>query len=240
MEAKIRRLRDHFILCGYGRVGRAIADTLNQQSVEFVIIDRNEGSVKKAEKAGFLVILDDATSDNVLKHARIDRARGLITAFGSDADNTYTALAVRELNPTLPIIARASNEDAQRKLQQAGANRVVATATIGGQRMARLALRPEAVEFIEAALFSEEQQLLFEEIEIGDESLLAGSTIRQIEDRFPGVRILVLKRQDGTMFTNPAHTTTVEIGITITALGTQEQLKALEVACGTCKVCTSL
>ena len=148
MGAKVKKLRDHFILCGYGRVGQAIADSLKQQGAAFVVIDQNEKIVDKAQQAGCLTILGDATKDEVLRETRITDARGLIAAFGDDADNTYATLAARELNPTLPIIARASSDDARRKLQQAGAHRVVAPETIGGQRMARLALRPEAVEFV--------------------------------------------------------------------------------------------
>ena len=136
MEAKINRMRNHFILCGYGRVGRAIASTFKQQGFEFVIIDRNETTIKEAQQNDYLIILDDATKNNVLRHARIEHARGLVAACGSDADNTYITLAARQLNPTLPIIARANSQDAEAKLLQAGANRVIAPETIGGQRMA--------------------------------------------------------------------------------------------------------
>ena len=163
MEVKIKRLHNHFILYGYGRVGEAIAGILKQQGAEFVVIDRNAESIGKAQQADCLTIVDDTTRDEVLRRARVDNARGLITALGSDADNTYTTLAARELNSTLPIIARAGDEDAQRKSQHAGANRVVAPEAIGGHQMARLALRPAAVEFIETVLFSQEQQLLVEE-----------------------------------------------------------------------------
>ena len=179
METKIRQLKDHFILCGYGRVGQAIAGILKQQGAKFVAIDHDREYINKAQQAGYLTIQGDATKDEVLRQAKIDSARGIIIALGEDADIIYTTLAAKELNATLPIVARANNEDAERKLLQAGAQRVVAPEIIGGARMARLALRPQAVEFIETVLFGREKQLLVEEIEAGEESQLVGSTIKK-------------------------------------------------------------
>jgi voltage-gated potassium channel len=231
MEAKIKRLRNHVIICGYGRVGEAIAKTLSQQGVELVAIDRNESSINRARQAGHLAIFDDATMDDVLKQARIETARGLITALGNDADNVYTTLAAHELNPALPIIARASNEDAKKKLQQAGAHRVMSPETIVGERMALLALRPEVVESIETVLFSRDQQLLVEEIETGENSTLIGATIKEIEDRFPGVVILALRKHDGSLTTRPKAGATVPAMSRLVAFGTSEQLYSIEGCC---------
>ena len=231
MEAKIRRLDNHFILCGYGRVGQAIAVILKQQGAKFVAIDRDRETITKAQQAGFLTIQGDATKNEVLRQAKIDSARGIIIALGDDADIIYTTLAVKELNATLPIVARANNEDAGRKLLQAGVQRVVAPELIGGARMARLALRPQAVEFIETVLFGREKQLLVEELEAGDESQLVGSTIKEIEERFPGVRILALKKSDGAVVPNPGPNSTVERTSSLTAFGTVEQLRAIEECC---------
>ena len=236
MEAKIKRMSNHFILCGHGRVGEAIAYVLSQQGAKFVVIDRNEESINKAQEADCLTILGDATKDDVLRKARIDSARGLIVALGDDADNTYTTLAARQLNPTLTIIARANSQDAQRKLQQAGANRVIAPEAIGGHRMAMLALRPAAVEFIETVLFSREQQLLVEEVETGEDSPLIGSTIKEIEDRFSGVRVLAVKNKDGALVPNPNPQTIIEKATSLTAFGTAEQLRAVEGCCEPSKV----
>ena len=231
MEAKIKKLHKHFILCGYGRVGQAIAHIFRQQEAKFVVIERDTEAVNKAQQAGCLIIHGDATKDESLKQARIDSARGIIIALGDDADIIYTTLAAKELNAMLPIVARANNEDAERKLQQAGANRIVAPEAIGGARMARLALRPQAVEFIETVLFGREKQLLVEEIEAGEESPLVGSTIKEIEERFPGVRILALKKKDGALIPNPGPHSTVEKESSLTAFGTLEQLKSIEVRC---------
>ena len=231
MEAKIRRLNNHFILCGYGRVGQAIANILRQEEAKFVVIDRDAEAINKAQQAGHLTILDDATKDEPLKQAKIDSARGIIIALGDDAANTYATLAAQELNTTLPIVARASNEDAGRKLQQAGAQRVVAPEIMGGTRMARLALRPQAVEFAETVLFGREKQLLVEEIELGEDSPLAGSTINEIEERFAGIRILALKNRDGSLVPNPGPNSTIGRASSLTAFGTVEQLRAIEKCC---------
>jgi len=236
MEAKIKKLHNHFILCGYGRVGQAIAGILKQQGAKFVAIDRDVEAINKAQQSGYLTIQGDATKDEVLKEARIDSARGTIMALGDDAANIYTTLAVKDLNATLPIVARANDEYAERKLLQAGVQRVVAPEIIGGARMARLALRPQAVEFIETVLFGREKQLLVEEIEAGEKSPLVGSTIKEIEERFPGVRILALKKLDGALVPNPEQNTTVEGASSLTAFGTIEQLQAIEECCQPSKV----
>lgn len=231
MEAKIRRLNGHFILCGYGRVGQAIANILRQQEAKFVVIDWDINAINKAQGAGCLTIHADATKDDTLKQARIDNGRGIIIALGDDASNIYTTLSVQELNAKIPIVARANNEDAERKLQQAGADRIVAPEAIGGARMARLALRPQAVEFIETVLFGREKQLLVEEIEAAAGSPLVGSTIKDIEEQFAGIRILALKEKNGVLIPNPGPHSIVEKGSSLTAFGTLEQLKSIEGCC---------
>jgi voltage-gated potassium channel len=231
MEAKIKRLNGHFILCGYGRVGRSIANILKQQEARFVVIDWDLDAVNKAQQAGYLTINGDATKDESLKQARIDNARGIIIALGDDGSTIYTTLAAKELNASLSIVARASNEDADRKLQQAGADRVVAPESIGGMRMARLALRPQAVEFIETVLFGREKQLLVEEIEAAEDSPLVGCSIKEIEERFSGIRILALKKADGELIPNPGPHNVVEKENSLTAFGTIEQLQSIEGCC---------
>jgi voltage-gated potassium channel len=231
MESKISRLHNHFILCGYGRVGEAVARALKEHEAEFVVIERTQEYADKARLSGFLTIQDDATKDEVLRRARIDKARALITATGDDADNTYTTLAARQLNPTIPIISRASSKEAEKKLQLAGAHRVIAPETSGGERMAMLALRPTTVEFVETVLLGHGQELLIEEIEIGEGSQLVGSAIKQVEERFPGIRILALRNKDGALVPNPSPKSTIEKGSSLTAFGTTEQLMSIEGCC---------
>lgn len=231
METKIRKLNDHFILCGYGRVGQAIAGILKQRDVKFIVIDRDEDTINKAQQAGYLTIHSDGTKDESLKQARIENARGIIIALGDDASNLYTTLTAQELNSKLPIVARANSEEAERKLLQAGADRVVAPEAIGGAIMARLALRPKAVEFIETVLFGREKQLLVEEIEAAEGSPLVGSTIKDIEEQFTGIRILALKEKNGVLVPNPGLHTVVEKESSLTFFGTLEQLRSIEECC---------
>jgi voltage-gated potassium channel len=232
METKIKKLHDHFIICGFGKVGKAIADTLNAQGTSFIVIDHSPECVEKAQEAGYLVIQEDAaTDDNVLRTAGIGRARALITALGEDADNTYITLAARQLNPELPIIARANNVEARKKLKLAGANRIVSPDAIGGHRMAMLALRPEAVEFVETVILGTKQELLIEEIEIGEKSTLIGSSVKQIQEQFPGVVILALRKDDATLITSPKPNTIVRKTSSLVAFGTSEQLMSIEGCC---------
>jgi voltage-gated potassium channel len=231
MEAKIRKLDNHFVLCGYGRVGEAIAGTLKRQKADFVVIDHSLNSYTRAIQDGCLCIMDDATNHDVLKRAGIEKAKGLITAFGDDAYNTYAVLTAREINPRLTIIGRANNNDAVRRLKQAGATHIILPEVIGGQQMARLALRPATVQFIETVLASKEGEYLVEEVYISDSSSLIGNSIKDIEEKFSGVRILAIREKEGDIIINPSLSTTVEAGGSLTAFGTMEQLQAVEGCC---------
>jgi len=231
MEAKIKKLRDHFILCGYGRVGEATASALKQHKAKFVVIEITQENADKSRQAGFLTIQGDATKDETLRTAGIDKARALIAALGDDADNTYTILAAQQLNPTLPMVARANDIDAQTKLRLAGAHHVVAPEIVGGKRMAMLALRPAMIEFVETVLFGRGQELLIEEIEVSEDSPLVGSTIRQIEERFHGVRILALRDKDGVLMPNPNPNSSIEKNSSLAIFGTTDQLQSIEGCC---------
>jgi len=152
MRTRVARMRDHFILCGFGRVGREIARDFTTEKIAFVVIDINADSLERAAAEGFTVVSGNAADVATLQAAGIDRARGLVTAVDHDADNIYVTLSARVLKPELFIVARANAEDAERKLRLAGANRVISPYTIGGRRMASLATRPTAVEFVDTVL----------------------------------------------------------------------------------------
>ena len=231
MEARIKKLENHFILCGYGRVGEAIAATLKQQKSDFVVIDHSLNSYNRAIQDGCLSIMDDATNHDVLKRAGVEKANGLITAFGDDAYNTYAVLTAREINPRLTIIGRANNNDAVRRLKQAGATHIILPEVIGGQQMERLALRPATVQFIETILSSKQGEYLVEEVYINDSSTLIGKSIKDIEEKFSGVRILAIREKDGDIIINPGLGTAVEAGGSLTAFGDMEQLQAVEGCC---------
>lgn len=231
METRIKNLNNHFILCGYGRVGEAIATTLKRQKAEFVVIDHSLNSYTRAVQHECLTIMDDATNHDALIHAGIERASSLITAFGDDAYNTYAVLTAHELNPRIVIIARASNSEAIRRLKQAGANHIIMPEVIGGQQMARLALRPTTVQFIETVLSGKEGEFLVEEVYVGAGSTLSGVTIKEVEERFTGVRILAIREKDGDLIINPSLSARIESGGSLAAFGNMEQLQAIEGCC---------
>ena len=231
MEARIKGLSEHFILCGFGRVGESIATTLKDQKTEFVVIEHSLNSYTKAVQQDMLAIMDDATNHDVLKRAGITRAKGLICAFGDDAYNTYAVLTARELNPRLIIIGRASNADAAKRLKQAGATQIILPEVIGGQQMARMALRPSTVQFIETVLAGKDSEYMVEEIYVSEQSTLIGLSIKAIEERFPGIRILAVRNRDGSLEINPAFSNEVAAGLHLTAFGTMQQLRPVEEHC---------
>ena len=143
MKTEIAKLQKHFILCGYGRMGQEIAHTFNDEGIPFVVIESSQESAARAGEDGYLYLQGDATSDEVLKEAGIELARGLVAAVGSDVDNTYVTLSARGLCPDLFITARACSTGVEGKLKRAGANRIVSPHSIGARRMAMLALHPE-------------------------------------------------------------------------------------------------
>ena len=180
MENKIAKLKDHLILCGYGRVGEEIANTLKEEDVPFVIVDNRPECIARAEQEGYLYLQGDATSDDVLKEAGIGRARGLVAAVGTDVDNTYITLSAKGLCPTLLITARASDAEAGKKIKMAGADRIVSPNVIGARRIAMLALRPSVVDFIDTITRRRGPELQMENIAINKDSSLVGQTVNDV------------------------------------------------------------
>ena len=227
----IDQLTDHFILCGAGRIGLIIADEFRRQNVPFVVIDHDPAAVQEVLRRGDLGVEADASREDVLVRLRIDAARGLIAALGSDAENVYTVLTARGLRPDLFVIARADSEDAGRKMLKAGASRVVSPYQIGAVRLALTALRPAVVDFVELATSSENLELAMEQVSIGAGSGLAGRTILEanIRQRF-GVIVVAIQREGGHMDFNPPHDAVMRVGDDLVVLGRPGQLRDLEVA----------
>src|SRR6266545_3771509 len=176
VEQSIAGLRDHYIVCGYGRVGSTVARELVHGGEKVVVIDVQPESLEQARRDGHLVVHGDATEDATLKGAGIERARGLITTIDSDANNVYVALSARALSPGLFVVGRANAEGSEAKLLQAGANRVVSPYTMAGRRIAELALRPRVADFIDAALSHGELAFSMEELEVRAGGPLDGRT----------------------------------------------------------------
>jgi voltage-gated potassium channel len=206
-------LRDHFIVCGYGRIGSIIAEEFRRQRIPFVIIERDIDRLQAALEAGLVAVEADASDEEVLKRVRIDRARGFIAAVGSDAENVYAVLTARLLKPDLFILGRAETEDARRKLKRSGADRVISPYQIGGQQLAQTALRPAVVDFVQIATSSENLELSMEQVKILDGAPLAGKSIvdANLRHRF-GVVVVGIQRASGRMEFNPAPETVMHAG----------------------------
>jgi voltage-gated potassium channel len=225
----IESIRDHFIVCGYGRIGRIVAHELRRQQIPFIVIERDPARVQAAVEDGVLALEADASREDVLNRAAIARARGLIAAVGTDAENVYAVLSARVLRPDLFIVGRAETEDSVRKLQRAGANRVISPYQIGAVQMAQTAIRPAVVDFVELATSSENLELAMEEITVSAASTLASRSILEanLRQRF-GVIVVAIQREDRRMEFNPEPDTGIRAGDKLVVLGRPHSLKRLE------------
>lgn len=227
MRKKVEGLSGHYVICGYGRMGSIIVRELKANNIPVVIIEKNK--VNLPENEDFVYVEGDATHDDVLKSAGIEKAQGLITVLPSDAENLYVVLSAREINPNLFIVARAVDKEAEPKLKRAGANKVVSPYFIGGLRIAHTVLRPTVVDFLEFATRSEHIEIQIEEIEVSPKSSLVGKTIAQSGiGRDIGVIILGIKRADGRMKFNPTSQTLIKEKDTLIVIGQIDKLSILE------------
>ena len=229
IERMLEGLHDHFILCGYGRIGSMIAEELDQQKVPFVIIERSPERVQSVLLRGWLAVAADASRDEVLERVGIHHARGLIAAVGTDAENVYTVLTARVVRPDLFIVARVESDDAEPKLRRAGADRVISPYHIGATHMAQSALRPAVVDFVQLATSSGHLDLSMEQVKIQDGSELVGQTIVEagIRQKF-GLIVVAIRRGDGTMDFNPSPESVIRAGDELVVLGRPQSVKALE------------
>ena len=228
MDRRIARMEGHVIVCGFGRVGRILAHYVNGAGQDVVVIENDPDRAASAEGLGVLVVRGDATTDDVLREAGITRARVLVTALTTDADNLFVTLTARSLRPDLFIVARARIESSEAKLSQAGADRVVNPQGIGGARMAAFVLQPHVAEFLDIVMHDGSLEFRLEEVSVPDDSPLAGRSLRdaQIRDS-TGALILALRDSGGDFTTNPPPETVLEAGQILIAIGTEGQLKAL-------------
>jgi voltage-gated potassium channel len=229
VQRMLEELKDHFIICGYGRIGSTVAHQFQHQRVPFVVIERDAERLHSAIDSGALAVEADASREEVLKRVGIDRARGLIAAVGTDAENVYAVLTARVLRPDLFIIGRAETEDATLKLKRAGADRVIAPYLIGAVQIAQTALRPAVVDFVELATRIGNLDLAMEQITIAPRSRLANQSILEanLRQRF-GVIVVGIQRADKRMDFNPEPDTAIFGGDRLVVLGRPESLKRLE------------
>jgi voltage-gated potassium channel len=225
----IESLRDHYIICGFGRVGRRIANEFRHEGASFVVLDFSAEAKEAAEEAGVLFIEGNGIDDDDLRAAGVERARGLIAASDDDADNVYITLSARAQNDGLLIVARASTEEAAKKLQRAGANRIVQPYQAAGRTMANLLLRPQVTAFVDVMTTASGEDLRFEEIEVTGESGRGGKSIRELDIRQQtGALIVALRKRDGSFDTTPTPDAVLDVGDILIAAGTEEELRALE------------
>lgn len=228
MERDISRLTDHYIICGAGRVGRSAARELARRPAPFVILENSEAKAQKFSGEGWLMQIGDATQEQALRDARIEYARGLVAATTTDATNLYIVLTARSLNPKLRIIARASEDMAEKHLISAGADSVVSPYIFAGQRIAHSFLRPHVVSFLDTATTHLGMDLEIGQVAITSTSPFAGQTVessRIRQDR--GVIVLAIKRQSGMRF-NPVPDDRIEAGDFLIAMGEPQQIRDLE------------
>ncbi len=230
MERNLANLKNHMIICGYGRMGRHVCGEFSRRGMPFVIIDRRPEVLRNFDLDHGIALEGDATSDTMLRHAGVERARALVTVAASDADNLFITLSARLLNDKLFIVARAEGELAEEKLLRAGASRVVTPYAIGGAKVAMAVLRPAVVDFIELATGSEHLDLQIEETLIQSGSKLAGVTLHASGLRQDlGVIVVAIKKENGHLVSNPPGDAVMTPGDTLIALGARQSLDRVEV-----------
>jgi len=226
MERNIARMTGHTIVCGWGRVGRAVGGYLSGQGAEVVVVDLDATRVAQIP---YPALVGDVTDDEVLRMAGLMRARALVTAINTDAENVYVTLSARALRPDLVIVARARTEESESKLLRAGATRVVNPQRIGGQRIAAAALQPNVVEFLDVVMHDGSLEFRLEEVSIRPGSRLAGRTLDDADvGETTGALVLALRDSDGAFLANPSMQTTLHVGHVLIAIGTEQQLSELQ------------
>ena len=221
-------LKNHYILCGFGRTGQQIATEFATEDLPFIIIETDEVQTAKARALGYQVLVGDATLDDVLLAAKIDKALCIVAALTSDAENLYTVLSAKTLNPQIRAISRASTEEAVQKLQRAGADEVVSPYITGGKRLAAAALRPQVVDFIDGILTGAGRSFYIEEFRMQGESPYLGQSLSEAKFRSQsGALVLAIRRLDRDLIVGPTGDTLLLEGDSLICLGTVEQLRTL-------------
>ncbi len=228
-QQAIDSLNQHYIVCGFGRTGRYVAREFAAEEIDFVIIDDNLEEVEEIKKLGYTVIFGDATLDESLNRVKIAQAVCIVTALSSDAENLYTVLSAKTLNPKIRAIARASNEEAVQKLQRAGADAVISPYITGGKRLAAAALRPQVMDFVDGIITGSNRSYYLEEFLIDAQICpYVGKSLRDAKLRSQsGALVLAIRRFDGNLIAGPMGDTPILEGDALICMGTAEQLRQL-------------
>ncbi|HUI56269.1 MAG TPA: TrkA family potassium uptake protein, partial [Bryobacteraceae bacterium] len=225
----IDKLKDHYIICGFGRVGRGAAAELQHAEVPFVVVDIDPERLERAMNAGMLAMSADSTHDDTLRQVGVERARGLVAALATDADNLFVLLSAKAINPRIFVAARAAEEGAEDKMRRAGADAVFAPYAITGHRLAQSLLRPHVVQFLDFTTKDIGMDISIEQVRVAEGSEVVSKTIREMQlRRNVGVIVMAIRRLDGTMLFNPPADTAVAAGDYLIVMGKQDDLLALE------------
>jgi voltage-gated potassium channel len=224
----IDHLQNHFIICGFGRVGRNASYELQRANAPFLVIDRDTQRMTKAADAGMLAIVADATQDESLREAGVLRAKGLIAALPTDAENLFVILSAKALNPGLTIVTRASEEEAGEKLRRAGADTVLTPYAMAGRQLADVLLRPHVVEFLDLAKSNIGPTITMEQVCVTSKGELTAQTLGQLELRKSGVIVLAIRKRGGETIFNPPSAVAISAGDFLIVMGERSNLKKLE------------
>ncbi len=228
MEKRLKDMKKHYIVCGYGRVGMQVCKEFCSREIPLVVIEKNPERVEQLVKEGILVIQGDATDDEVLLAAGIQRSKALISTIASESENVFIALSARELNPEIFITARAESKSAEKKLLRAGADRVVSPHEMGGIRMALVTLRPDIVDFMRIVTGDREKGFGIEEIEVKEKSSIADTLLKDSPIRCElGLLVIGIKKKGKEMIINPSAQIRIEPGDILVVIGETEKLEKL-------------
>ena len=228
LQQQINKLKDHFIVCGFGRIGQIICDDLHDDNIDFIVVEKSSAALEDLETRGYLWLAMDATAEETLLKAGIMRAKGLVTAVTSDADNVFITLTAKGIRPDIFILSRASETKNEGKLLKAGASRVVSPYFIGGKRMAQVLKRPTVVDFIDIAMMGNRLGLMMEEATLGGTSCLIDKSLLESRLRQDfGVIIVAIKKSSGEMIFNPLPSEKFCAGDVIVVMGQREDLKRM-------------
>lgn len=227
MQAKIEQLRDHYILCGFGRVGEEIAREYRERGVPFVIVENNPEAIERAEQNGYLIIAGDATQDAVLERAGIRRARALLAASDSDSGNTYITLTAKAMQPGILVIARAGHPASEARVRRAGADRVMSPYQLAGRRMALSALQPLTVDFFDVLAAGRQGEQILAELVVSEDAAIAGRTVHDAVQHCGATTLLAVQHPDGELLVGPPGSYILRPGDRLMLLSNEADMEEL-------------
>ena len=228
VERDIKKLRNHYIVCGYGRIGKVVVEEMLKQGLPLIVIETNAAEAQDMLEKGILAIHGNAGDETILKRAGIERAKGIVCVAASDADNLFITITARGLNKNLLIAARAETRETEKKMRQVGANKVVSPYLIGAFRLVSTILKPAVTQFIELGSLEREMDVRIEEIKVGDSSILSAKLLKDTPIRSElGIIVVGIEKKTGEMLFNPPSDQLIEVGDTLITIGTIDKTRRL-------------